>query len=115
MMRAAFAFALLAACSDDPSVRIIAPLPDTTVVASVELRCEGHQLGDTTQTKLYVDLQPYTGELVENSLPASCDDCNFVIGFAGAAITNGKHSVGAYFFAGDKQIASDTVSLVFAR
>jgi len=114
-MRAAIALCLLAACSDDPSVRIIAPLPDTTIVASIELRCEGHLLADTTQTKIYVDLQPFTGELVDNSLPTDCDDCNFVVGFAGAAITNGPHTVGLYMFAGEKQIASDAVALVFAR
>lgn len=114
-MRAALLLGVLAACSDDPSARIVAPLPDTKVVASVELRMEGHALGDTTQTKIYVDLQPYTGELVDNSLPADCTDCNFVIGFAGVSISNGPHTVGAYFFAGDKQIASDAVSLVFAR
>ena len=106
---------LLAACSDDPEVRIIAPLPDTTVVASVELRMEGHRLSDTTETKIYVDLQQFTGELIDNTLPADCDDCAFVIGFAGAAITNGPHTIGVNLFAGEKLLASDAVKLVFAR
>lgn len=105
----------VAACTDDPNASIIAPLNDTTVVASVELRMEGHNLTDTTQTKIYVDLVQYTGELIDNTLPDECDNCAFVISFAGAPIANGPHTVGAYFFAGDKQIATDAVSLVFQR
>jgi hypothetical protein len=114
-MRVLLVLGLLAGCSDDPEARIIAPVPDATVVASVELRMEGHQLADTTQTKIYVDLQPYTGELIDNTLPDDCDDCAFVISFAGAPIANGPHTIGAYFFSGDQQIATDAVSLVFAR
>ena len=106
---------VVAACSDDPSARIIAPLPDTTVVASVELRMEGHGLADTTETKVYVDLMHYTGELIDNTLPDDCEDCAFVISFAGAPIANGPHTIGVYFFAGDKQIATDAIPLVFAR
>jgi len=105
----------VAACSDDPDARIIAPLPDTTVVASIELRMEGHQLSDTSQTKVYVDLEHYTGELIDNTLPADCEDCAFVISFAGAPIANGPHTIGVYFFAGDKQIATDAIPLVFQR
>ena len=114
-MRALLALGILTACSDDPEVRIIAPLPDTTVVASVELRMEGHNLSTTTETKIYVDLQQFTGELVDNTLPDECDDCAFVIGFAGADITNGPHTVGVYLFEGEKQLATDAIPLVFAR
>jgi hypothetical protein len=114
-MRALLALGILTACSDDPEVRIIAPLPDTTVVASVELRMEGHGLSNTTETKIYVDLQQFTGELVDNTLPDECDDCAFVIGFAGASITNGPHTVGVYLFEGENQLASDAIPLVFAR
>ncbi|HUS28672.1 MAG TPA: hypothetical protein VMZ53_09185 [Kofleriaceae bacterium] len=105
----------LAGCSDGPSARIIVPLPDTTVYASVELRMEGHKLERTTQTKIYVDLTQYTGELIDNSLPSDCDDCNFVIGFAGPTITNGAHTISAHFYDGEVEIASDSVPLVFAR
>jgi hypothetical protein len=38
-----------------------------------------------------------------------------VIGFAGATITNGPHTIGVYFFDGDTQLATDAISLVFAR
>jgi|ERR1043165_8585096 hypothetical protein len=114
-MRLLLAVSVLAACSDDPEARIIVPLPDTTIVASVELRMEGHQLSDTTETKIYIDLQHYTGELIANTLPDDCDDCSFVISFAGAPIANGPHTIGAYFFAGDKQIATDSIPVVFQR
>jgi hypothetical protein len=106
---------VLTACSDEPSARIVVPLPDTTIVASVELRMTGHDLSNTTETKIYVDLQQFTGELIDNSLPAECDDCNFVIGFAGASIPNGPHTVAVYFFAGETQLATDAIPLVFAR
>ena len=105
----------LAACTDEPSARIIAPLPDTTIYASVELRIEGHKLSNTTETKIYVDLAPFTGELIDNTLPDDCENCSFIIGFAGAAITNGPHTIGVFFFDGEKQIATDAVPLVFAR
>jgi hypothetical protein len=103
-----------AGCTDDPSVRIVAPLPDTTVVASVELRMEGHHLQDTTQTKIYLDLQPYS-DLIENSLPDECGSCMFTIAFAGASITNGMHEISVYMYEGETQIADDTISLKFQR
>ena len=106
---------MLAACSDEPSARIIAPLPDTTVYASIELRMEGHKLTTTTETKVYVDLVQYTGELINNTLPAECDDCMFVISFNGPTIANGPHTIGAYFFEGEAQLATDAIPLVFAR
>jgi hypothetical protein len=115
-MRAALiALGLLAACTDDPSATIIAPLPDTTVYASVELRMEGHKLTNTTETKVYVDLVQHTGELIDNSLPDECDNCMFVISFAGSGITNGPHTIAVYFFDGETQIATDAIPLVFAR
>lgn len=114
-MRGLYALCILAACSDEPEVRIIAPLPDSTIVASVELRMEGHMLSSTTETKIYVDLEQFTGELVDNTLPDECDDCAFVIGFAGASITNGPHTVAVYLFDGEKQLATDAIPLVFAR
>lgn len=107
------ALGMLAACADEPSVKIIAPLPDTTVVASVELRLTGHDLTNT-QARIYLDLQLYN-DLISNTLPSECDDCNFVISFAGASITNGPHTIGVYFFDGEHQVANDAVSLVFAR
>ena len=58
------ALGMLAACSDEPSAQIIAPLPDTTVVATVELRMKGHELTNTTETKVYLDRERYTGDLV---------------------------------------------------
>lgn len=106
---------LLAACDDGPSAQIYAPLPDTTVVATVELRMNGNELSNVTETKIYVDLMQYTGELVDNTLPSECDECMFVISFAGASITNGPHTVAVYFYEGEKQIATDSVPLVFAR
>ena len=117
MRAAAFLIALgtLAACDDGPEARIIVPLPDTTIYASVELRMTGHNLSHTSQTKIYVDLTQFTGEVVDNSLPPECDDCMFVIGFAGASITNGPHTIAAYFFDGDEQLATDAIPLVFAR
>src|SRR5262245_56493473 len=93
----------LACCNDDPSAKIIAPIPDSTVVAAVELRMEGHDLTNVT-TKIYVDLQHYS-DLISNTLPSDCEDCNFVISFAGASITNGPHTIGVYFFAGETQVA----------
>jgi hypothetical protein len=106
---------ILAACSDDPSATIIAPLPDTNVYASVELRMQGHNLTNTTETKIYVDLVQFTGELIDNTLPPECDDCMFVISFAGAAITNGPHTIAVYFFEGEEQLATDSIPLVFSR
>ncbi len=106
----------LAACTDEPEAHIIAPLSDTTVYASVELRMQGHQLTGTTQTKIYVDLEQHTGELVNNTLPEECDEqCSFVISFYGASIANGSHSVSVYFYADDVQLAADVVPLKFAR
>ena len=105
---------LLGACSDEPSAKIIAPLPDTTVVASVELRMEGHDLTNA-ETRIYLDLERYTGDLIDNTLPQECDDCSFVISFAGATITNGPHTIGVYFFDGETQLATDAISLVFQR
>ena len=105
----------LFACSDGPSAQIIAPVPDTMVVATVELRMTGHDLSATTATKVYIDQQQFTGELIDNSLPAECDDCKFVISFGGASIANGTHTVGVSFFDGEKELASDSVSLIFAR
>lgn len=107
------AFGASAACSDDPSVRIIAPLPDTTVVAAVELHLKGHELTNV-ETRIYLDLQRYN-DLISNTLPSECDDCMFTIAFAGASITNGTHTIGVYFFAGETQVATDALSLVFAR
>jgi hypothetical protein len=108
------ALGLLAACgSDEPSVKIIAPLPDTTVVASVELRMEGRALTNA-ETRIYLDLQRYS-DLITNTLPSECEDCNFVISFAGNSITNGPHTIGVYFFDGETQLATDAISLVFAR
>ena len=115
-MRSAFLFAVgLAACSDEPSAQIYAPLPDTTVVATVELRMKGHELQNTTETKVYLDLEQYTGDLIDNTLPSDCDDCMFVISFGGASITNGPHTIGVYFFDGETQLATDAIPLVFAR
>jgi hypothetical protein len=116
MRTAALVIALctVTACDDGPSASIIAPLPDTTVVASVELRMTGRELSGAT-TKVYLDLQPYTGDLIENTLPSECDDCNFVIAFGGASIANGPHTIGVYFYDGESQIATDAISLVFAR
>ncbi len=86
------------------------------VVATVELRMQGHDLSATSSTKVFVDLQRYTDELINNTLPPECDDCNFVISFGGASITNGAHTIGVSFFDGEeKEIASDAVDLVFAR
>jgi hypothetical protein len=115
MRTAAFLVALgtLAACSDDQDVKIIAPLPDTTVVAVVELHMEGHELMNA-ETRIAVDQQPYV-DLVSNTLPSECNDCSFVIGFAGASIANGPHTIGVSFFEGETQLATDTVSLVFQR
>jgi hypothetical protein len=107
------ALATLAACSDGPSVKIIAPLPDTTVVASVELRLEGHELTNA-ETKIYLDLQPYS-DLITNTLPSECDDCAFTISFAGASITNGRHTIGIYLVDGETELATDAISVVFAR
>ena len=106
---------MLVGCSDEPSVRIIAPLPDSTIVASVELRLEGHYLSATTETKIYIDLQHYTGDLVDNTLPDECERCDFVVAFAGNSITNGMHTVAVYFFAGEEQLATDAIPVVFAR
>jgi hypothetical protein len=106
---------MLAACSDEPSARIIAPLPDTMVVATVELRMTGHELTGTTETKIYLDLERYTGDLIDNTLPSECDDCMFVISFGGASIANGPHTIGVDFFAGETRLASDAIPLVFAR
>ncbi len=103
----------LAACTEEPSVKIIAPLPDTTVVAAVELRLEGHALTNA-ETRVSLDLQRYS-DLISNTLPAECDDCAFVISFAGASIANGPHTFGVSFFDDDTELASDTISLVFAR
>jgi hypothetical protein len=103
----------LAACDDGPSVRIIAPLPDTTIVAAVELHLEGHALQNAT-TKSYLDLASYS-DLITNTLPSDCDDCRFTISFAGASITDGAHTIGVYFFDGEMQIATDAVSVVFQR
>ncbi len=50
---------MLSACSDDPSAQIIVPLPDTTVVAAVELRMKGHQLTNA-ETRIYLDLNRYS-------------------------------------------------------
>src|SRR5262245_24780903 len=113
MRTAALVVALgtLAACSDDPSVRIIAPLPDTTVVAAVELHLKGHDLTNAV-TKIYLDLQPYS-DLITNTLPSECDDCMFTIAFAGALIMNGPHTIGVYFYDGETQIATDAIRLVF--
>lgn len=108
------AVAALAGCTDEPSVAIIAPLPDTTVVASVELRMHGHRLEDTTQTKIYLDLQPYS-DLIENTLPDECGSCMFTIAFAGASISNGVHEISVYMYEGETQIADDTISLKFQR
>ena len=108
------ALGAVAGCTDDPSVSIVAPLPDTTVVASVELRLHGHRLEDTTQTKIYLDLQP-NSDLIENSLPDECGSCMFTIAFAGASITNGMHEISVYFYSGETQIADDTISLKFMR
>lgn len=106
----------LFACTEGPSARIIAPLADTTVVATVELRMTGHDLSATTATKVYVDQEQYTGELIDNTLPDDCDDsCKFVISFAGSSITNGAHTIGVGFFDGEIEIATDAVALVFAR
>jgi hypothetical protein len=104
---------LLSACSDDPSVKIVAPLPDTTVVASVELRMEGHDLTNA-ETRIFLDLNRYS-DLIGNTLPQECEDCMFVISFAGASITNGPHTIGVYMFDGETQLATDAISLVFAR
>jgi len=109
------ALGLVGACDDGPSATIIAPLPDTMVVASVELRMKGHELSDTTETKVYIDLQHYTGELINNTLPSECDDCMFVISFNGPSIANGTHVISAHFYAGENEIASDAISLLFAR
>jgi hypothetical protein len=110
------AVGLLAACDDGPSAQIYAPLPDTTVVATVELRMNGSELSNVTETRIYIDLMQHTGELIDNTLPGECDDeCMFVISFAGANITNGPHTVAAYFYEGAKQIATDAIPLVFAR
>ena len=106
----------LAACTDEPEAHIIAPLSDTTVYASVELRMTGHELTGTTQTKVYVDLVQHTGELVNNTLPEQCgEQCSFVISFYGASIPNGSHNVSVYFYADDVQLATDVVPLKFAR
>ena len=104
---------MLSACSDDPSAQIIVPLPDTTVVAAVELRMKGHQLTNA-ETRIYLDLNRYS-DLIDNTLPSECDDCMFVIQFAGASIPNGPHTIGVYFFDGETQLATDATSLVFAR
>jgi hypothetical protein len=110
------AIGMLSGCSGGPSAQIVVPLPGTTVVATVELRMTGHELSATTATKVYVDLVQVTGELIDNTLPEACDDdCNFVISFAGASITNGPHNLGVTFFDGETQLASDAVSLIFAR
>jgi hypothetical protein len=107
---------VLAACTDDPEAQIIAPISDTTVYATVELRMRGHLLTETTHTKIYVDRAQHTGELVNNTLPEDCDEeCSFVISFAGASIPNGPHTVAVYFYADDNQLATDVVPLVFAR
>ena len=103
----------LAACADDPNVRIIAPLPDTPVVAAVELHMQGHDL-TSASTKIYLDLQPYS-DLIANTLPSECDDCNFTIAFAGALIDNGPHTFGIYFYDGETQLATDAIRLVFSR
>lgn len=103
------------ACSDEPSVRIIVPLPDTTIVAAVELRMEGHQLTNTTETKVYLDLQHYTGDLIQNTLPEECESCSFVISFGGVSIPNGPHTIAVYFFDGETQLATDAIPVVFAR
>lgn len=109
------AVGLLTACTDEPRAQIIAPLPDTMVVATVELRMQGRDLSNITETKVYVDLVQVTGELIDNTLPPECEKCMFVISWAGASITNGKHTIGVYFFENDKQIATDAISLVFNR
>lgn len=85
------------------------------VVATVELRMVGHALSATTATKVYIDEQQHTGELIDNSLPAECADCNFVISFGGASIANGPHTISVAFFDGETELATDAVSLVFAR
>lgn len=108
------ALAVVTGCSDDPSAEIIVPLPDTTVVASVELRIHGHRLTGTTETKIYLDLEPYS-DLLSNSLPSECGDCEFVVAFAGASISNGEHAVAVFFYEGETELASDTINLVFAR
>ena len=59
------ALGMLAGCGEDPSVKIIAPLPDSTVVAAVELRMTGHDLTNT-QAKIYLDLELYS-DLISNT------------------------------------------------
>jgi hypothetical protein len=103
-----------AGCTDEPTVNIVAPLQDTTVVASVELRLHGHRLEDTTQTKVYLDLQPYS-DLISNSMPDECESCDFTIAFAGASIPRGMHEISVYFYEGETPVADDTVSLMFQR
>jgi hypothetical protein len=109
------ALAAFAGCTDEPSVKIIAPLPDSTIVASVELRMEGRYLSSTTETKIYIDLQQHTGDLVDNTLPDECERCDFVIAFAGNMIPNGEHIIAVYFYAGEETLANDALPVVFAR
>ena len=108
--------ALFTGCDDGPGADILVPLPDTVVVGTIELRMQGRELTETTETRVYVDRVHHTGELIDNSLPDECDDeCNFVIAFAGASIPNGPHIIGVTFFAGEEQLATDAVSVVISR
>ncbi len=114
IMAVLVALGTFAGCDHEPSIAIVAPLPDTSVVAAVELRLEGHDLAETTETKVYLDLQQYS-DLITNTLPDECGTCNFVISFAGASIPNGPHNIAVYMYEGEEQVASDSVDLVFAR
>lgn len=113
-MRFAALLVILGACTDGPSVQIIVPLDNSTVVASVELRCRGHNLTSAHDTEILLDGQHYS-DLIENTLPANCDSCNFVISFAGASITNGTHTIGIDIHDATKPIASDQITLNFQR